>query len=300
MNEITENLGKRGVGLDNNKLAPANELAARNPIHHPGESVDYRAARQRLLAREYELRRLTESVAAERRALPPGAEVTRAYRFVGEVGEVTLSDLFGGHDALFAYSYMFGPKRKAPCPMCAGFMNALASIEMRVPARSSRSAHANDVKCDPWSVFMMPGAPNRWIAAFSDSTQTSAARGVRDAPGKHFPGAPVHAGDQIKQAPLHRDISDVSAPDLIGPRDQQTAQQVWIGLVALRRPAGVGRLIDRHQPHEAHQPTGAILGHGVALVAQVPGHLPHAIERRVEELLAQPEPDDYRPMSLSL
>jgi hypothetical protein len=50
----------------------------------------------------------------------------------------------------------------------------LPSIEMRVPARFSRSAHANDVNCDPWSVFMMTGALNRWIASFSASTQTSA------------------------------------------------------------------------------------------------------------------------------
>ena len=87
---MTEAFGTRDSSLDEIKLEPVNDLAARNPIRHPGESVDYRAARQRLLAREYELRRLTESVAAERRDLPPGAEVTAAYRFVGEAGEVTL------------------------------------------------------------------------------------------------------------------------------------------------------------------------------------------------------------------
>ena len=128
---MAEDPGKPGVGRDDVHLEPVNDLAARNPSRHPGESADYRAARQRLLAREYALRRLTESVAAERRALPPGAEVTRTYRFDGADGEVTLADLFGGHGALFVYSYMFGPDRKAFCPMCAGFMNALA---LRVPA----------------------------------------------------------------------------------------------------------------------------------------------------------------------
>ena len=128
---MSEDFGTRYASLDDSKLEAVNDLVARNPIRHPGESPDYRAARQRLLAREYELRRLTESVAAERRDLPPGAEVTRAYSFVGEEGEVTLADLFGGHGALFVYSYMFGLERKTPCPMCAGFMNALA---LRVPA----------------------------------------------------------------------------------------------------------------------------------------------------------------------
>lgn len=112
-------------------LEPAEALAARNPIRHPGESEAYRAARQRLLVREYELRRLTESIAAERRALPPGAEPTRDYRFDGEKGEVGLTDLFEGHETLVLYSYMFGPQRPEPCPMCAGLMNALS---LRIPA----------------------------------------------------------------------------------------------------------------------------------------------------------------------
>lgn len=116
---------------DDVTLEPAEALAARNPIRQLGESEEYRAARQRLLAREYELRRHIESIAAERRALPPGAVVTKDYRFEGEEGEVSLADLFGGHDALFLYSYMFGPQRKNPCPMCTGLMNALA---LRVPA----------------------------------------------------------------------------------------------------------------------------------------------------------------------
>jgi predicted dithiol-disulfide oxidoreductase (DUF899 family) len=38
----------------------------------PGESAEYRAARERLLVREIELRRAMEDVAVARRALPPG------------------------------------------------------------------------------------------------------------------------------------------------------------------------------------------------------------------------------------
>ena len=112
-------------------LEPAEALAARSPIRQLGETREYRGARQRRLVREYELRRLTESVAAERRALPPGALLTKSYRFEGEEGPVSLAELFGGHDALWIYSYMFGPQRKNPCPMCTGFMNALA---LRIPA----------------------------------------------------------------------------------------------------------------------------------------------------------------------
>ena len=48
-------------------LAPAAELAARNPLRIPNESDAYRAARMALLAEEIELRRHMERVAAQRR-----------------------------------------------------------------------------------------------------------------------------------------------------------------------------------------------------------------------------------------
>ena len=107
-------------------LTPAAELAATNPIRHPNESDAYRRARQELLVAEIELRRQTEQVASLRRALPAGGEVRGRYRFVAENGaEVTLADLFGDHDTLVVYSYMFGPQREAPCPMCTSFMGGL-------------------------------------------------------------------------------------------------------------------------------------------------------------------------------
>jgi predicted dithiol-disulfide oxidoreductase (DUF899 family) len=107
-------------------LTPAAELAAKNSIRHPDESSEYRRARQELLVEEIELRRHAERVAAMRRALPPGGEVRRDYRFVQEDGgEVTLGELFGAHGTLIVYSYMFGPQRESPCPMCTSFMGGM-------------------------------------------------------------------------------------------------------------------------------------------------------------------------------
>jgi predicted dithiol-disulfide oxidoreductase (DUF899 family) len=118
-------------------LTPAGELAAKNPIRHPNESKEYRRARQELLVEEIELRRHAERVASLRRKLPTGGEVPDDYQFVGEDGaDVTLRDLFGEHDTLIIYSYMFGPQREAPCPMCTSLMGALdhkiADIRQRV------------------------------------------------------------------------------------------------------------------------------------------------------------------------
>src|SRR5260221_186907 len=52
-------------------LAPADQLPRESPIRIPNESVEYRAARQALLAQGVELRRQIEPVAAMARSLPP-------------------------------------------------------------------------------------------------------------------------------------------------------------------------------------------------------------------------------------
>ncbi len=107
------------------ELPSATELAGKNKVHFPNESDAYRRARNELLAEEIGLRRSIERVAELRRHLPPGGEVTRDYRFEGENGPVTLADLFGSKETLVVYSYMFGPQRERPCPMCTSLMNAL-------------------------------------------------------------------------------------------------------------------------------------------------------------------------------
>jgi predicted dithiol-disulfide oxidoreductase (DUF899 family) len=127
------------------ELVPAEELAKTNQAHFPNESAEYRRARNALLVKEIELRRRIEEVSALRRQLPPGGEVAKEYRFVGEDGPVALPDLFAGRDTLILYNYMFGPQRQNPCPSCTSYMatwdGKMADIEQRVSfvmvARSS-------------------------------------------------------------------------------------------------------------------------------------------------------------------
>jgi predicted dithiol-disulfide oxidoreductase (DUF899 family) len=105
-------------------LIPAAELAARNKYRMPNESADYRRARNALLAEEIELRRHIERVAAQRRALPSGGEVKKNYKFQGERGPVTFAELFGDKQTLIVYSWMYGPQRERPCPMCTSLLSA--------------------------------------------------------------------------------------------------------------------------------------------------------------------------------
>ena len=129
----------------NGQLVPAKELVRRNGVRFPNESAEYRQARDALLAEEIELRRHIERVAQQRRALPPGGAVTGDHRFEGEDGPVGFADLFGDKETLVVYSYMYGPKRAQPCPICTSQMSAwdgeAPDIEQRVAfamvARSS-------------------------------------------------------------------------------------------------------------------------------------------------------------------
>jgi predicted dithiol-disulfide oxidoreductase (DUF899 family) len=115
----------------------------------PGESAEYRAARDRLLEEEIELRRATEAVAAARRELPPGGVIPEDYVFQGAGADATatdvrLSDLFApGRSSLAIYSFMFprdpgddrpGPAggqtallrlEEGPCPSCVALLDQL-------------------------------------------------------------------------------------------------------------------------------------------------------------------------------
>src|SRR5579872_3711265 len=116
-------------------------------IQFPGESSEYRLARNRLLEAEIELRRTIEQVAAQRRALPPGGAVPDDYVFeetAGGGGVAKFSELFApGKDTLVIYSFMFPrwsgdtrpgpaegetarlPLAETPCPSCTSILDAL-------------------------------------------------------------------------------------------------------------------------------------------------------------------------------
>jgi predicted dithiol-disulfide oxidoreductase (DUF899 family) len=118
-------------------------------IRFPGESAEYRAARDQLLQQEIELRRAMEAVAEARRKLPPGGIVPEDYVFEGAGADgrptkLTLSELFApGKASLVTYSFMFprdpgddrpGPTSgetallaltEGPCPSCVALLDQL-------------------------------------------------------------------------------------------------------------------------------------------------------------------------------
>ena len=103
----------------------------------PGESDQYRKAREELLDAEVDLRRQIEAVAAQRRKLPLGGLVPTDYEFEewdaasNKARKVRLSELFeGGKDTLFVYSHMFIPGKaglplEEGCPSCTSIIDGV-------------------------------------------------------------------------------------------------------------------------------------------------------------------------------
>src|SRR5215468_8968256 len=111
-------------------------------LHYPNESAEYRAARNELLDDEIALRAEIEKVAAKRRALPLGGEVPEDYVFerIGRNSmpeKVKMSELFGPHDTLVLYSFMYGPERELPCPSCTHLLDELDGAARHLGERAA-------------------------------------------------------------------------------------------------------------------------------------------------------------------
>lgn len=107
----------------------------------PGESSEYREARNALLDAEIALRRQTEAVAALRRELPPGGLIPEDFEFerIGAYQrpeKLRLSELFGDFPTVLIYSYMFGPDRDVPCSGCTHLLDCLDGAARHVPQRA--------------------------------------------------------------------------------------------------------------------------------------------------------------------
>jgi predicted dithiol-disulfide oxidoreductase (DUF899 family) len=101
-----------------------------------GTSDQHRVARLRLLAREKELNRLRDELAAERRRLP-WVPVAKDYRFDGPDGRVLLAALFAGRSQLIVYHFMFGPGWEEGCPICSFWADSYNGMPLHLAHRDT-------------------------------------------------------------------------------------------------------------------------------------------------------------------
>ena len=92
---------------------------------------EWNAAREQLLAREKEVTRARDALAAERRRMPRMA-VEKGYRFEGPDGPASLHDLFDGRRQLIVYRFFYESGVKGfpehGCPGCSFLADQVAHL----------------------------------------------------------------------------------------------------------------------------------------------------------------------------
>src|SRR5918999_1377241 len=148
-----ETMALKGKPRDMNKWR---EVLLDPDVHFPGESSEYRRARNELLEAEAELRRLNEQVAAQRRGLPAGGLIREDYVFesAADGSKVRISELFApGKNSLVIYNMMFPrwsedpragapggktaglPLVEQPCPSCTSVVDGLEGAAFHLAER---------------------------------------------------------------------------------------------------------------------------------------------------------------------
>ncbi len=172
---------------------------------YPNETVEYRAARDRLLDAEIELRGRIEAVARMRRALPPGPIVDQDYVFTegprdpsadGAETPVKLSELFSpGCDELIIINYMYGPNDDAPCPMCTMWADGYDAVAPHVERRANFALVAATELSNLRAVARDRGWRNLRLLS-SHGTTFNRDYNVADAAGGQSPGVMVFQREQ--------------------------------------------------------------------------------------------------------
>ena len=93
--------------------------------------AEWLAASKKLLAKEKELTRQHDQLAAERRRLPM-VKIDKPYVFDGPAGKASLLDLFEGRRQLIVYHFMFAPGVEgwptAGCSGCSMFVDQIGHL----------------------------------------------------------------------------------------------------------------------------------------------------------------------------
>lgn len=99
-----------------------------------GSRDEWLAARLELLAREKDLNRLRDELAAQRRALP-WVRVEEDYRFDTPDGPRSLAQLFDGRSQLLMYHFMYGPDWEEGCPSCSFWADSFEGLNVHLAQR---------------------------------------------------------------------------------------------------------------------------------------------------------------------
>jgi len=144
-------------------------------------------ARKALLNREKDLMRKHDDLARLRRDLPL-VRIDQDYRFQSETGEKTLGDLFGPHNQLIVYHFMFGPEWEDGCKSCSFWADSFDGLHPHLAARDTSFVCVSNGPLEKLLAYRARlGWRFPWVSA--ETSSFSADFGVT------FPGEAARDGD---------------------------------------------------------------------------------------------------------
>jgi len=147
------------------------EMIATQTAHPVVSNLEWRQARQTLLAAEKELTKQRDELSRMRRELP-WERVETNYVFEGPNGPQTLSDLFQGRSQLIIYHFMLGADWDEGCKSCSYVADHLEGPAIHLPHRDVAIAMVSHAPMPHIAAFQKRmGWRLHWVSAFGNSFQ---------------------------------------------------------------------------------------------------------------------------------
>jgi predicted dithiol-disulfide oxidoreductase (DUF899 family) len=154
--------------LQFSKEHPMNTATDNNDVldHAIVSPEQWLAQRRELLAREKQLTRLHDQVAAERRALP-WVRIRKDYAFNTSDGLRTLGQLFEGRSQLVVQHFMFGPGWEQGCPSCSYMADHVDGMNIHLAHRDITFVAVSRAPLAEIEAFRKRmGWKFRWVSSF--------------------------------------------------------------------------------------------------------------------------------------
>ena len=133
-------------------------------------------ARKEFLLKEKEFTYARERLSEERRQLPI-VKIEQNYKFNSQTGPQSLGDLFGPHDQLIIYHFMYGKDWEEGCPSCSFWADNFDGIASHLAARNTAFAVTSNAPLDTLNDYKKRlGWSFNWVSA--TDTQFGADFGV--------------------------------------------------------------------------------------------------------------------------
>lgn len=191
----------------------------RNVLPDVVSQAEWDAAREALLAKEKEMTRARDALAAERRRLPM-VRIEKSYQFDGPNGKVSLLDLFADRPQLVVYHFMFAPGvdgwPTAGCPGCSMFTDNIGQFALAHLA--ARDVSFSLVSRAPFSALAAYKKRMSWTAPWVSSAENTFNVDL---------GVTVPEGEHHGLSVFLRDGSDIYRTYFTTARGVEALGSVW-------------------------------------------------------------------------